>query len=78
MNDLALMLAILVVNDLVVAGLLIGYNASRFYDQRRDCQERIAQANAEIMAMRKMRKTTEIQARTYGAVPVSRLIGGGE
>jgi hypothetical protein len=78
MDDKALLLAILIVNDLAIAAMFIAYNSSRFYDLRRECAERIGQANAEVIAAHKMVKRTETQARVYGSVPISRLIGGDE
>jgi hypothetical protein len=75
MSDKALLLAILIVNDLAIAAMFIAYNSSRFYDLRRECAERVGLANAEVIAAHKMVKRTEAQARVMGAVPVSKLIG---
>ena len=64
------------VTNLITLALSTIYYATRVDELRRDQQRRLSDANAEIMAMRKMRQRTDMQARTYGAVPISRLIGG--
>ena len=74
-DDWVLVLALEVVTVIVVSAFWVLYGAQRVYDVRRDCAKQIERLNQEKAEQRAMLDNAEMQMRTLGAVPVSRLIG---
>jgi len=54
------------------------FYAARIDELRREQQQRLEEANGEIVASRQMVKRWTQQAKVLNSVPVARLIGGDE
>ena len=74
MNDAVLMATIGIVLVGLTSLFWIWYNGEMLYEINRNHAKQIEALNHDLIKQREMLKTTEMQARTMGAVPVSKLI----
>jgi len=74
MSDWMLMAVISTVVVLVTLGMSTAYYATRVDELKADCIRRIAQANAELLAVQGMLKKTEMQRRVLGSVPIAKYL----
>jgi hypothetical protein len=75
-NDTALMAVIALFAIMVGIGIATAFYVARCDEFRRECAERVARANAEVLAVRKMRREGEIREKIYGDIPIERILGG--
>ncbi|RLB62137.1 MAG: hypothetical protein DRH08_12890 [Deltaproteobacteria bacterium] len=77
MQDWVLVAVLVGVSVLITFALSSIYYAQRVYELRREHVEEMQEANQELINARLINSENMMQARVLGAMPVSRLIGGG-
>ena len=74
MADWVLMAVLATFVGMMVFAVSTAFYVSRYEDARLEFQERLAQANMELVAQRQMLADTAMKARVLDAVPVARLL----